>query len=298
MQKYLLSLILVFQIKHSLAVCTYKVSNLKLVKIVFSSEFVIFQGNRSIEQFNGAPGDKCANWQARFFYQAGNVTSTTWCVASKSGSSCITATITLSLINDQSGWDNFPALCLPLLKNYFSVCNKTEAIFICLKCGGHLLLAKVLAAFCWHLDTFWWLLTRQRWRRRWYDVDNKAEEEDDCKQEKAEDEVDKMTRWQGDKMTRWQGCPHFSLLESHVSQVGESWNNGYIAHLVWTADHQAICNFFLVSKNSIYSTLHSRTDRSAAGHWTLSSTLLSMIFNVLPATFLPRQMGSVGRRCD
>ena len=114
MQKYLLSLILVFQIKHSLAVCTYKVSNLKLVKIVFSSEFVIFQGNRSIEQFNGAPGDKCANWQARFFYQAGNVTSTTWCVASKSGSSCITATITLSLINDQSGWDNFPALCLPL----------------------------------------------------------------------------------------------------------------------------------------------------------------------------------------
>ena len=42
MQKYLLSLILVFQIKHSLAVCTYKVSYLKLVKIVFSSEFVIF----------------------------------------------------------------------------------------------------------------------------------------------------------------------------------------------------------------------------------------------------------------
>ena len=157
---------------------------------------------------------------------------------------------------------------------------------------------QILAAFCWHLDTFWWLLTRQRWRRRWYDVDNKAEEEDDCKQEKAEDEVDKMTRWQDDKMTRWQGCPHFSLLESHVSQVGESWNNGYIAHLVWTADHQAICNFFLISKNSIDSTLHSRTDRSAAGHWTLSSTLLSMIFNVLPATFLPRQMGSVGRRCD
>jgi len=59
MQKYLLSLILVFQIKHSLAVCTYK-------------------GNRSIEQFNGAPGDKCANWQVGESWNNGYIAHLVW----------------------------------------------------------------------------------------------------------------------------------------------------------------------------------------------------------------------------
>ena len=68
-------------------------------------------------------------------------------------------------------------------------------------------------------------------------------------------------------MTRWQGCPHFSLLESHVSQVGESWNNGYIAHLVWTADHQAICIFLNIKEFYWFHT--GLTDGQVSG-WTLN----------------------------
>ena len=202
MQKYLLSLILVFQIKHSLAVCTYKVSNLKLVKIVFSSEFVIFF--REIVPLSSLTGPQGTS------APIGRQDSFTRLAMSHRRHDVLLANQAVLASQQRSHYHwsvrlrQLSSAMFASFKKLFFILQQNWGDIYLFEMWRPLAACQILAAFCWPHDTFWWLLTRQRWRRRWYDVDNKAEEEDDCKQEKAEDEVDKMTRWQDDKMTRWQ----------------------------------------------------------------------------------------------